>query len=392
MMAGLFISRALLSISMMVFITNGVFDTDIRNKIKAAVNNKIVIAFAFIFLVPLISGLWSNNISEWWTRVAVKLPFVLLPLGFFALNNLKEKHFIILSRFFILLMLAGSVWSTIMYLQNTGLYHQLYLRAQVIPTPFDNNHIYFSFSAVVTILLLIKLFFITNENRWRWAYGLAVVWFIIYLHTLSAKTGLLCLYISLFILVFYLLLKVKKKILAFTILLLVLCLPFVAYKISPTFKNRMGYVLYDFANYSKGNYVEGLSDGNRYLSLKTGWEIFKTAPLTGVGFGDLWDKTTEWNTQYNPQLKEYEKMLPSSEMFLYICGAGVIGGIIFITAILTPLFYKLMQNDITWICFHTIMIVFLIYEVTLEAQFGVFVYTFFCLWWQQLKPGAISTR
>ncbi|MGE5106600.1 MAG: hypothetical protein ACM3H8_03590 [Sphingobacteriales bacterium] len=389
MMAGLFISRSVLSVSMIIFIINGIFDINIIKKIKAFLNNKIVIAFALIFLVPFISGLWSSNTPEWWTRTAVKLPFILLPVGFFALNKLPEKHFINLNRFFIALMLAGSVWSVIKYWQNTAFYHEQYLRAQVIPTPFDDNHIYFSFSVVVTILLLIKLFIADKTKTWRWVYGLTGAWFIVYLHILSAKTGLLCLYISLLMLGFYLLKKTKKKKLALITVLLVLCLPFVAYKISPTFKNRVGYVLYDYGNYSRGNFIEGLSDGNRYLSLKAGWDIFKIAPVSGIGFGDLWGKVDEWNRLHRPQIKDYERMLPSSEIFLYICGAGITGGILLLIAILIPLFYKPMQKDITWIGFHVIMIVFLLYEVTLEAQFGVFVYAFFCFWWQQSNPDKI---
>ncbi|MBI2731654.1 MAG: hypothetical protein HYX40_13065 [Sphingobacteriales bacterium] len=370
---------------------NGVADGNIKTKIRSLFNNSIYIGFLIIFLLPFFSGLWSRDVNEWWTRIAVKLPFVLLPFGFFALDKITKQHFILLSRWFVLLMIFGSAWSGIKYLQNTAYYHDLYLRAQVIPTPFDNNHIYFSFSIVISLLLLVKLLFITTEKIWKWMYSISAAWLIIYLHILSAKTGLLCLYLSVLMLAVYFLLKTKNKVIALATIVVTLSFPIIAYQISPNFKNRIGYVLYDFNNYSKGNYIEGLSDGNRYLSLKAGWDIFKTAPYSGVGFGDIWSDVDEWNKNNRPQIKEYERMLPSSEVFLYACGVGIAGAILFFISLVIPLFVKHMQRDITWICFHAITIFFLLYEVTLEAQFGVFVYVFFTCWWQQFTSALKTT-
>jgi O-antigen ligase len=381
MMAGLFISRALLSVSMMVFIANGLLNPGIKNFFNSWIKNKIAIVHLLIFLIPFISYLWSDDKQEWLNRTAVKLPLVFLPFGFFVLKGISEKHFKWLTHFFILLMIGGTIWSLGIYFKDAETYHALYLRAKVLPTPFDTNHIYFSFTVVVTLLLAVKLFIGRSQKDWRIIYAIVILWFIIYLHILSAKTGLLCLYFSLLVLGVYFLVKAKNKLLVAGLLLLIACLPFIAYKLSPTFKNRVGYVLYDYENYSRGNYIEGLSDGSRYRSLLAGKDIFFSYPLTGTGFGDVMKETNLWYDEFHPQIKDYERMLPSSELLLYACGAGIGGTILFLLILFIPFTYKSMQKDITWWVLLSIMLLFLLYEVSLEGQFGVFIYGFFTWWW-----------
>lgn len=380
MMAGLFISRALLSVSMLFFVANGIINPHIGTFFKEGIKNKLSVGFAILFFVPLISVLWSDDKQEWLSRTSVKLPLLLLPFGFYVIRKIRETHFRYLSVLFILFMLAGSVWSVMKYIESPGFYHNQYLMAKVIPTPFDANYIYFSFTVVVTVLLLIKLFTATGNNLLRWAYGITSLWFIIYLHILSAKTGLLCLYISL-LLIGILLLKKKNKGKAIIIVLLALSFPFIAYRFAPTFKNRVAYIVYDYNHYSRGNYIEGLSDGSRYRSILAGQNIFAGNKFIGVGFGDIMEAANNWYYERHPQIKNYERMLPSSEWLLYACGAGIAGAILFLLAVLLPFFYKPMGYDITWWALQTIAVIFLLYEVSLEGQFGVFIYAFFSCWW-----------
>jgi O-antigen ligase len=175
----------------------------------------------------------------------------------------------------------------------------------------------------------------------------------------------------------------SHKIPALVILFLLIAAPFAAYKFSPTFKNRIDYIRYDYSYYSQGNYIEGLSDGNRVLSVKAGLSVFTNNIFTGAGFGDVKQQTNEWYDANHPQMKEYERMLPSSEWLLYACAGGILAAIIFITALLLLFFYKSMIHDISWWIFITICSLFFLYEVSLEGQFGVFVFVFFLWWWRQ---------
>jgi O-antigen ligase len=387
MFTGLLVSRAVLSMALILFVLNGAVSG--KEKLKAIFNDRLYFSMLLLFIVPLVTGLWSSNTKMWWQATEVKLPLVLLPVGFAVLSTIKKEHYDRLGRLFILLMLCGTFWSMAQYISNSDTIAESYLRAKVIPTPFDRNHIYFSFTLAVAVLVLYKLFFQTTDRSWKTIYACIFIWFVVYLHILAAKTGLLFLYLILAVLLIKTILQniVKKhrgnKITALAVLILLIASPFAAYKFSPTFKNRIDYIRYDFSYYSQGKYIEGLSDGNRVLSVKAGLSVFADNIFTGVGFGDVKQKTNEWYDAHHPQVKEYERMLPSSEWLLYACAGGILAAIIFITALLLLFFYKPLTRDISWWIFITICSLFFLYEVSLEGQFGVFVIVFFLWWWRQ---------
>jgi O-antigen ligase len=387
MFTGLLISRAVLSIALILFIINGTLSG--KKKLKNIFNDRLHFSMVLLFIVPLVTGLWSSNTKMWWQATEVKLPFVLLPIGFAALTTIKKAHYEWLGRLFILLMLCGTAWSMWQYISNSDLIEEAYLQAKVIPTPFDRNHIYFSFTLAVTILVLYKLFLQTTNRRWKIIYILITAWFTVYLHILAAKTGLLFFYLTAAVIIIKIIFqnilykRGNNKIPALFILFLLIASPFAAYKFSPTFKNRIDYMRYDYSYYSQGKYIEGLSDGNRVLSVKAGLSIFTNNIFTGVGFGGIKQRTDEWYDIHYPQMKEYERMLPSSEWLLYACAGGIVAAIIFITALLLLFFYKPLTRDISWWIFITICSLFFLYEVSLEGQFGVFVFVFFLWWWRQ---------
>jgi O-antigen ligase len=387
MFTGLLISRAVLSMALILFVINGVAAG--KEKLKTIFNDRLYISMLLLFIVPLVTGLWSSDIESWWQATEVKLPLVLLPIGFAALPAIKKEHYDRLSGIFILLMLSGTAWSMWQYISNSDLIEEAYLRAKVIPTPFDRNHIYFSFTLAVAVLVLYKLFLQTTDRRWKIIYIIISVWFAIYLHILAAKTGLLFFYLTAAVIIIKIIFQnilhkqASNKIPALVILLLLITSPFAAYKFSPTFKNRIDYIRYDYSFYSQGKYIEGLSDGNRVLSVKAGLSVFTNNIFTGVGFGDLKQKTNEWFNAHYPQMKEYERMLPSSEWLLYAGAGGIAAAIIFFAALLLLFFYKPLTRDISWWIFITICSLFFLYEVSLEGQFGVFVFVFFLWWWRQ---------
>jgi O-antigen ligase len=387
MFTGLMVSRAVLSMSLILFVLNGLAAG--KEKLKTIFNDRLFISMLLLFSVPLITGLWSSNTKMWWQATEVKLPLVLLPIGFAALSTINKEHYEWLSRIFVLLMLCGTAWSMWQYISNSELIEEAYLQAKVIPTPFDRNHIYFSFTLAVAVLVLYKLFLRTTNRSWKIIYILSTAWFAVYLHILAAKTGLLFFYLTAAVIIIKIIFRNilhkqgSNKIPVLIILFLLIASPFTAYKLSPTFKNRIDYIRYDYSYYSQGKYIEGLSDGNRVLSVKAGLSVFTNNIFTGIGFGDLKQKTNEWYGTHYPQMKEYERMLPGSEWLLYACAGGIAAAIIFITALLFLFFYKPLTHDISWWIFITICSLFFLYEVSLEGQFGVFVFVFFLWWWRQ---------
>jgi hypothetical protein len=196
---------------------------------------------------------------------------------------------------------------------------------------------------------------------------------VVYLHVLAAKTGVLGLYI---VMAIFLWKWVSGK-WRFWGLMILLFLPIVAWYLLPSFQSRLRFIIWDFQNYSRGNYTEGLSDAPRIESLKAGWDIVKSNFVTGVGSGDVLHQTNQWYRIHAPFLKPYEQLLPCNQLMMFVCSGGVLMGLIALVFFLSPLWIKVLKNNYLWVAFHAVALFGFMYEISLEVQNGVFVYIFF---------------
>lgn len=377
---GLAASRALLSAGIMAVALGACLHPGFRRQGRLLLRMPVPLAFAALFLVPLISGFWSSNLAEWWQRCQVKLPLLVLPLAIPVWASLGSRQRAGLEWIFVGVMAAGCGWSCWHYVQDMQAIHQGYLRAKLIRTPFEDDHIRFSWAVVIAVLLLLRS--LTAGTRPEKGLRLAILlFFIIYLHILSAKTGLLALYLAALIILLFRLAQARKKIWLLGIMLLMAAIPFIAYTTLPTFRNRLQYVLYDYGLYSSGNFVQGQPDGARVLALKAGKAILTQHPVAGLGFGDVWGATQQWYDVHYPDIRGPDRLYPGGEWMMYGCGAGLGAMVIFIGAMLTPFFYRALRKDGSWWALNACAVMVMLYEVNLESQIGVLLFSFFPLWW-----------
>lgn len=272
----------------------------------------------------------------------------------------------------LLLLCAGCCWSLSQYSYEL---QEAYLRAKTLPTPMDNDHIRFSW--LVSVAILLGLREAVNEPRKiiRAATITLVVFLIVYLHILAAKTGLICLYggALLFFLVDMVVYKKWKRGLA--IALLMALSAFTCYQTMPTLRNRIQYVLYDVKNFTAGNDMPGYNDAARWLSIRAGYAVMKAHPLTGVGAGDVLDAVNNWHNTYHPQSLDYERFLPASEWMVYGAAVGWPGFIFFTAGLIILLYATTGNNAWSWVLSITTLIPILI-DDTLEGQYGVVILAF----------------
>jgi hypothetical protein len=126
--------------------------------------------------------------------------------------------------------------------------------------------------------------------------------------------------------------------------------------------------------------VEGLSDTPRILSIKGGLQILNRHPVLGTGYGDLNQEMISWYEKNATFLQDYERLMPSSQWLVYSAGAGIIAGSLFILVAFMPFLVKSLRKNIFWIGVHLLTLVIFVYEIPLETQYGVFLYSFFGVW------------
>jgi len=379
-MAALFFSRAVLSAGLLAFTVISFLHHGYKQQIRQFFASPLLWGMSLLFFLPLLSGLWSEDKKEWLELIRIKLPLLFLPLAFAGPINFSKKQWEWLANIFIALITVASVWSMYQYVSNMSAINEEYLRAKTIVTPLENDHVRFSQLISVASLLAGWIWTVKRkENKSHsWAVAIIMFWLIIFLHILAARTGLISFYIMLAGITGWLLAGKMK----YGIALLIICmaLPFIAYQSLPTFHNRVKYFLYDMEYFKKTNYLPGANDAVRVISLKAGWEVMKNHPVTGAGFGDIFSETKKWYDRNIPQMLEADKIYPSGEWLIYGAGCGWPGILLFSFVMIVPFRIRTGKRLLWWLVNATAAFGFL-FDIGLEVQFGVFIYSFIILWW-----------
>lgn len=388
---GFLFSRALLSIGTFTLIANGFLQSDLKERWNVFLQHKFLIGISSLFLFPLLSGLWSENKTEWLNVLLTKLPLLLLPFALVMQKGFDRKQFVFFSLLWIGLLFSGTIWSMAQYLQQKDQYDLLYRFSKTIPTLADNDHIRFSMAIIIAILLWLKLeeWEAISSSALLWSMRAVMSWFVLFLHILAAKTGLLGLYFIVVPVTLWQMYTLGKKQLAVASLVITLLLPVLAYQLLPTFKMRVHYALYDLESRIAGNISGDFSDGNRILSIHSGWYVFQQNWLTGVGYGDIKTETNQWYNEYAPSVPASERFLPLNQWVTSGSGAGIAALLLFSIVIVLPFFSTKWRQNKQAIAFVFFMNFIFLYECTIDDQFGIFLFCFFILYWHlsnRLKP------
>jgi O-antigen ligase len=386
MLVALFTSRFLLSVSLIFFIVTCCAHKKFRAQLLQFFRSPLLVAIALLFFIPFITWFWSDNKVQWWRWTRIKLPLFLLPLAFAGQWQLSKRQWNTIAYVFLLLVGAGCCWSLWSYITDAEAVQQAYLQAKVIATPLRDDHVRYSLlvsEAVVCAYCLIKF---EKRKKPKILLGITVAFFIVYLHILSARTGLVALYIFLFLLLVQLTISIRNNRNVWVLASGIILMPLVAWFLLPTFQNRIRYLIYDFSFTRSGQYLPGANDGNRIRSLEAGWSIVKTHPF-GVGSGDVWQKTSEWYAVHVPGLLPSDLVYPSSEWLMYGAAAGWIAMIAFTVIMIIPFLVR-VRDRMPWIAISAMSAFSLLFDVGLETQFGVFIYAFMLLWWWKWQSDA----
>ncbi len=389
MMVGFLTSRAILSIGMIIFIANGFLQGDWKERFRVFKKDYLLVGITCLFVLPFISGLWSNDQARWLELMVDMLPLLLLPFAMAMQKGFERKHFLFFSLVWIGLLFVGSLWSATYYFIDQENYQALYRLSKTIPTPAENDHIRFGMAIVIALLLWLKLeeWKIISAITIKWACRVAAVWFVIYLHLLGAKTGLMGLYLIVLPLLIWQLYHTGRKQFANAALVAVLFLPVIAFYTIPTFRIRIQYVLFEQSNWQQEQFAGNFSDVNRLASIKSGWAVFKNNLLTGVGYGDIKEESVNWYAANAPEIASSQQFLPLNQWMFSGSGAGIAAVVLFTLVVLLPFFMKQWQQHKQALAFVLFMDLVFLYESTINDQFGVFLFCFFILYWNlSIRP------
>jgi len=375
LLIGYFTNRVFYSVGILFA---AVFVVTTKNWYKEIRRDRFLASFLLLPFIVLVADLSSNGIevisqSTFFT----KLTLFLLPL-FITVWKPKAKETMRVHFALYLLLMVNLLYSFFHFFLDQEQVMEGYKFAKVMKVMSLNDHIRISWLSAIAVILAIRDSTLTTSKTIKYLLFAFILIQVIYLHVLSAKTGLLCLYSSLLIYSIYLSYKssIKKGIIT---LITLITLPIAAYFLVPSFERRIGYVRWDFSEFLSGAERAGLSDGNRFHSIHAGVSIFKENPM-GIGFVNIQDTTNQWLMINKKFLSTTDYILPSSEFLIYAVGGGIIGLFLLVLHFAMPFTYKEIWKDSLFPSIYLPALVTFMYEIHFEGQLSLFVYAFFVFW------------
>lgn len=352
-------------------------NSQLRKNWQKFISNKAYLAVTFFFFLILLTGIYSADMKYLLERLRIKLPFLILPLAFVSMPRLEEKEYLSIFYFFLFLLFGSAILVGFGYLQNYETITDGLGKGQPIPTPV--NHIRYSLMMAFSIVGGIVLYF--RNFYWKWAWEkwliLGIVGFLFFfIHVLSVRSGILVLYVSLLFLSLRFAFLQKRYLLGGASVIVLLCIPVIAYNSIEGFKQKVDYTIWDWQQYYY-NLPLRSSDASRLISFKVGLEICQKEKWLGVGAGDLRKEVHQIYDQKFPAITD--KKMPHNQFISVCAGMGIIGLAIFILAFFFPLFYKKIKPDALFITLHLIIFASFFTENTIENSVGVGFYVFFLL-------------
>lgn len=352
-------------------------NSQLRRNWQTFISNKAFLAVTLFFFLILITGIYSADMKYLLERLRIKLPFLLLPYAFASMPRLKEKDYLSIFYFFLILLFGSAILVGFGYWQNYETITENLGKGQPIPTPV--NHIRYSLMLAFSIVGGIVLFF--RNFYWKWVWEkwliLGMVGFLFFfIHVLSVRSGILVLYASLLFLSLRFAFLQKRYLLGAASVIVLLFIPTIAYNSIEGFKQKVDYTIWDWQQYYYDLPLRS-SDASRLISFKVGLEICQKEKWLGVGAGDLRKEVHQIYDQRFPEITD--KKMPHNQFISVCAGMGMIGLAVFILAFFFPLFYKKIKPDALFITLHLIIFASFFTENTIENSVGVGFYVFFLL-------------
>ncbi len=326
--------------------------------------------FVGFFLLTCFSYFNSENTSEWWHFIKLKMPYLLLPIVFMNHQSLDRHVYHQLYLSLIIAVAAAAVWVMIHYVLDWAAITDSIGYGKSIATPL--SHVKFSVLMTLACMASVVLSQLARFNK---GLMLAIAAFLcISLHVLAVRSGLVVLYLVGATLLMYYYWKMGRKLMIGFIVLAFLAVPVISYYTIPSVHQKVHYVKYDLRMMQQGN-TANYSDGERVRSLQIGWDIIQKNLVFGAGIGDIRDIVNEYYTDWFPDSSK--KILPHNQYLLAWASYGLIGLLLFLLCLIGVLYGRRIINEPLLYCLVLTIVIYGLVEKPLDEYVFVAVHALF---------------
>ncbi|HEV8287173.1 MAG TPA: O-antigen ligase family protein [Chitinophagaceae bacterium] len=333
----------------------GSFATLWKQKWQLLKERKYLQWMLLFFLMVVISVLLSSNFHKALRYLDPRLPLLYFPVGIGLLQLRKEfKEKILLSfawltSFMVLLCFCWGVYRSVFFKKPEFLYNDS------LTEIFDQQSIYISLLVNLSIYIFTYHIIYKRSRYKRWMI-LAVLFLFAMSYLLASRNLMLVLYAVAIGFAVYYIVKQKKYLEGFTLLIGLLLGVLLIFKFFPKTFNRFKELTYTQFNYQsmgkESHYnMEVTKDqwngaNFRMAAWRCGWELFLSNPIKGVDIGDKHDALMEKYKEKKFQFGLQTKRNVHNNYLDILYSLGIIGLILFLMGwILLPLIYAKKHKD-----------------------------------------------
>jgi O-antigen ligase len=285
------------------------------------------------FLLSLLSIINTQNLDEGFRKLVLKLPLLCFPLVLISLSAFDSQLKKYLVLIFAYAMYLPGLVSVYNYFTNKTLFDDLILQSKPLPIEFGYGIYHIQFSVLMAASIIIGLYFLLQLFKNRkidWCFYTLLFLIasnFVFIHVLTARTGILALYVAMFLLMIFSMSKLnfKTKALIFSAAIL---LPFIMYFSSSALKNRLNNSLEDIRVVMQNKDVNDYSFAMRVEAWKNAWNVCKKHPLIGVGIGDVELELNENFAIFNPLISPKNRKNPHLQFLETMVESGIVNGVL----------------------------------------------------------------
>jgi O-antigen ligase len=360
-----------------LLIINWIAEGDFNAKISNLKSNKPLLLFISFYLLYVIGMLWSKNMNYGGIDLQIKLSLLIFPIifgsskYFIRIKSLKIIFIAFITGCFIATIICFSNAMYIWITQNENDFTYTKLSVFLHPSYFA---MYLSFAIAIIYSILISGKTITGKSV---TYIFLIIWFWFSIIMLQSKAGILITGI-LFIVFFFRMVSVKKKIITALVAFIVLgCIYFAVTKYIITANHSRILNAEHQLIETKLDTTTKESNQVRILIWKASADIIKNNFLIGTGTGDVKDELMRTYKEKG-MTGAFEHNLNAHNQFIQtFIALGVPGIVGLLSLFISGIWSGIKKRKWVFIFFMIITLLNFIPESMLEVQTGVIFFAFF---------------
>ncbi|MCW3087792.1 MAG: hypothetical protein JWQ78_1178 [Sediminibacterium sp.] len=364
MLAGLFWSRAILSISQGLWALYAIFH---YRSWWPQLRKEPLLRWSLCPLVLFLPG-WYQQPGNMITYDLL-LTLCMYPVAMLAVRSLSPGTVRSLVKVWQWAAVLGLLYPLGWYLAHVQEAHVSYKEGRSLPTFMDTDHVRFGIFLCSTFVLSIAYkHTVTLFHKLGLA---ALLGCILLLSVRTAWLIVLCIGMAALVIHFRSLMKLAlyKWLVA---LVLLVGIPVSAYFIFPTVQQKVNYTLYDWQQFRPGNYPQHLSDGVRRSVNKAAVQALR-AGESNVGWAKISPTMEKYLSIYFPGTKP-EYGWPFNQWLFWWMGSGIIGMLLFTAWLYYPFLYGWKKKNNGLVYWTVAITASCLVESTLALQYGVFLH------------------